>query len=85
MVPRARFGDATDHGGTITTGSPTVSIDGLPGARLGDTHSCPIHGDNPIVSGSGVWTNDGLPCARLGDTTACGATIVSGSPVVYLD
>lgn len=85
MQPRARLGDSTDHGGIIVSGSPTVLIDGLPGARVTDTHVCPIHGSNPIVTGSAVWSNDGLPVARVGDQTACGATIVTGSPVVSSD
>jgi len=49
-----------------------------PIARVGDTHSCPIHGDNVIVSGGGAIIN-GRRIARIGDICACGAVIVEGS------
>ncbi len=63
----------------------------LPIARVTDTHVCPAHGPNVIISG-GRSTSGGLPIARVGDMTACGATIVTGSskateggmPVAYL-
>ena len=56
-----------------------------PAARLTDTHTCPIHGPNPIVGVSTPSTCDGLPIARVGDTTACGATILVGSAVCIVD
>ncbi|WP_417818762.1 PAAR domain-containing protein [Tritonibacter scottomollicae] len=49
-----------------------------PVARVGDIHSCPIHGSNPILSGSGNSTCDGRPVATVGDMTACGAKIGTG-------
>ena len=63
----------------------------LPVARLGDVHTCPIHGPNTIIEG-GKAKVDGLPVARRGDKTACGATIIMGSsasmddnkPIAYL-
>lgn len=49
-----------------------------PIARLGDTHDCPLHGKNAIVSG-GAGMVDGRPVARLGDACACGGVIIEGS------
>jgi len=39
----------TAHGGTIAMGDPTVLINGMPAARQGDMHMCPMC--NP-----GQWT-----------------------------
>ncbi|HOZ08825.1 MAG TPA: PAAR domain-containing protein, partial [candidate division Zixibacteria bacterium] len=40
--PAARMGDMTVHGGAIVVGEPTVLIGGLPAARVGDMHTCPM-------------------------------------------
>lgn len=78
----ARLGDTSDHGGQIITGAARTFINGIPAARKGDLHSCPIegHGITPIVTGSGKMNIEGQPAARVGDTTGCGAVITSGSP-----
>jgi len=79
-MPRvARVTDTGSHGGSITTGSGTTTVDGLAVARVGDTYACPLHGSNPIVTGSGVYSVDGKAVARIGDRTQCGALITSGS------
>ena len=62
-----------------------------PIARVGDTHICPKHGRNKIISG-GTSVIDGRPVARIGDLCACGGLIIEGSsqstdggkPVAYL-
>ncbi|WP_425593191.1 PAAR domain-containing protein [Jannaschia rubra] len=46
-------------------------------ARFGDTHVCPSHGENAMVSG-GTTMVDGRPVGRVGDETGCGAVIVEG-------
>ena len=51
-----------------------------PIARMGDSHSCPLHGNNVITSGSSGMSVNGQAVACLGDMTACGATIVEGAP-----
>jgi len=78
--PAARVGDMTVHGGTIVMGCPNVLIGGMPAARLGDPHVCPLanpaptpvpHVGMPIVMGSlGVFIG-GMPAARVGDTAPC--------------
>jgi len=80
--PVARKGDPSSHGGTITSAcSPTVTADGIPVARTGDLHTCPIHGHGvTALSGTAIAKADGLAIVRVGDLAGCGAVITAGSP-----
>ena len=77
--PAARVGDPTAHGGVITgPGCPTVLIGGLPAARVGDIHTCPLfngpvpHVGGPILPPGAITVLiGGLPAARVGDTATC--------------
>jgi uncharacterized Zn-binding protein involved in type VI secretion len=78
--PAARMGDMTAHGGTIVQGFPQVLIGGLPAARLGDMHTCPMatpgvppipHVGGPITLGSPTVLIGGQPAARVGDMATC--------------
>jgi len=78
--PAARLGDMTAHGGTITVGLPTVLIGGMPAARMGDMHVCPMvtpgtppipHVGGPITLGSAGVFIGGMPAARMGDMAVC--------------
>jgi len=82
--PAARLGDTTAHGGIITYGCASVLIGGMPAARVGDLHICPLvepgippavppapHIGGPIVMGSSTVIIGGMPAARLGDMAAC--------------
>jgi uncharacterized Zn-binding protein involved in type VI secretion len=79
--PAARMGDMTMHGGSIVMGLPTVLIGGMPAARLGDMHVCPMvtpagpapipHVGMPIMLGSAGVLIGGMPAARMGDMAAC--------------
>lgn len=82
MPAQARMGDPSSHGGAIITGASKTMVNGIPAARMGDLHVCPIpyHGVTPIVSGSSDTIIEGKPSARVGDVTACGAAIAAGSP-----
>ena len=82
MSSQARLVDISSHGGVIITGANRTLDNGMPVARMGDLHVCPIpgHGVTPIVTGSFDTITEGLPNARIGDITACGAIIVTGSP-----
>lgn len=84
MPAVARIGDTSDHGGSIISGSDNVSADGIPVARVGDVHTCPIsgHGTTAIVSTPQNSVYNGVLVATVGAKTGCGATIVSGSPTV---
>ena len=79
--PQARLGDMSSHGGVIITAAMRTVVNGMPLARMGDLHACPIpgHGVTPIVTGSPDTITEGMPNARIGDVTACGAVIVTGS------
>jgi uncharacterized Zn-binding protein involved in type VI secretion len=79
--PAARVGDITAHGGTVAgPGCPTVLIGGMPTARLGDMHTCPMvtpgvppvpHVGGPITMGSPTVLIGGAPAARVGDMAVC--------------
>ena len=85
MSAVARLADLISHGGKIIEASTTTYADGRGIARVGDRVACNIHGVNPIVTGSNIVRVDERKEARVGDRTACGASIVSGSPVVFDD
>lgn len=88
MPQIARVGDKSDHvydgeNGVIISGAPNTNADGLPIARVGDQHSCPIpgHGVTPIVSSPVTKSNsDGMLIAVVGAQAECGAVIITGSP-----
>jgi uncharacterized Zn-binding protein involved in type VI secretion len=91
--PAARMGDPTAHGGTIILGLPTVLIGGMPAARLGDMHVCPMvtgvvpHVGGPISLGSATVLIGGQPAARMGDLVVCTGppdTVMNGCPTVLI-
>jgi uncharacterized Zn-binding protein involved in type VI secretion len=94
--PAARMGDPTAHGGIILAGCPTVLIGGLPAARLGDMHTCPMvdpsgvpHVGGPITMVSATVLIGNMPAARMGDMATCTGspapdTIMSGCPTVLI-
>ncbi len=78
--PAARLGDMTMHGGSIVVGFPTVLIGGMPAARVGDMHVCPMlnpgtppppHVGGPVALGSAGVLIGGMPAARMGDMLVC--------------
>jgi uncharacterized Zn-binding protein involved in type VI secretion len=78
--PAARLGDMTAHAGSIVVGCPTVLIGGMPAARIGDMHVCPLfnpgtppppHVGGPVAMGSPTVLIGGMPAARVGDMVTC--------------
>ncbi|MET3135490.1 putative Zn-binding protein involved in type VI secretion [Oxalobacteraceae bacterium GrIS 1.11] len=69
-------GDATSHGGKVVQASGSFTIDGRRIARVGDTVSCPRHGDNKIVEGDGTSLDEGIPIALHGHHGACGCALI---------
>ncbi len=74
----ARALDPTIHGGFIAFGDLTVLIGGLPAARIGDPHVCPLappllppHVGGWIATGSLTVLIGGKGAARQTDTCAC--------------
>ncbi len=94
--PAARMGDTTTHGGAIVAGCPTVLIGGMPAARMGDMHTCPMvtpgvppvpHVGGPITMGSATVLIGGQPAARMGDMATCTGppdAIAAGCPTVLI-
>ncbi|MEO7265751.1 MAG: PAAR domain-containing protein [Ferruginibacter sp.] len=86
-LPGARFGDMAGHGGIILIGAPTVLINGMMAARVGDPLVCPgFDGPKPhvlgnIIMGSVTVKIAGAFAARMGDSTGCGVAGVSGTSV----
>ncbi|KVC68129.1 hypothetical protein WL40_08835 [Burkholderia ubonensis] len=74
-----RVGDATSHGGKVTTGSAMSKVMDRPVARLGDQCVCPMDGHQNcvIAEGDSDFIVDGKPAAFDGHKTSCGATLIS--------
>ncbi|WP_330985833.1 MULTISPECIES: type VI secretion system PAAR protein [Enterobacterales] len=91
MPLAAKLNDkGTQHDGyhetAIIAGSPTVFIDNLPAARLGDPltpHDKPEHPPHPrkIASGSPTVFIDSIPAARSGDSIDCGGVVIGTGTV----
>ncbi len=91
--PAARLGDSGAHGGAIVMGCPTVMIGGMPAARVGDMHVCPMmtgmvpHVGGPIALGSFTVLVGSMPQARASDMAVCVGppdTIAMGAPTVLV-
>ena len=95
MPPAVRVGDMhvcpminpslTPHvgGPVMPVGEPTVLIEGMPAARVGDMCTCAGPPDT-IAAGSGTVFIGGMPAARLGDSTAHGGSLILGSFTVLI-
>ena len=71
-------------GGPITgPGEPTVMIEKMPAAKVGDMLVC-VGPPDSIVKGSSTVMIGGVPAARLGDQTAHGGEIVLGAFTVMI-
>ncbi len=86
MLPAARITDMIVSTATqgapvpiIPPGAPTVFIEGLPAARLGDT--C---GADAIIKGSASVMIEGMPAARVADSTAGGGMIIPPGALTVL-
>jgi uncharacterized Zn-binding protein involved in type VI secretion len=79
--PRIRIGDTTTHGGVVITGSATLSEDGVPVSRKGDTVTCPLCEPHVFVIAEGFETSldHGVPIAAEGHQTTCGAKLIASS------
>jgi uncharacterized Zn-binding protein involved in type VI secretion len=70
-------------GPVIGPGVPTVLIEKLPAAVIGDNCVC-VGPPDVIVKGSATVMIGGKPAARMGDSTAHGGTIVLGAATVII-
>jgi uncharacterized Zn-binding protein involved in type VI secretion len=70
-------------GPILPPGCPTVMIDFMLAARMGDQCLC-VGPPDVIVKGSATVLIGNMPAARIGDQTAHGGVIVMGSPTVMI-
>jgi len=70
-------------GPVMPPGCPTVLIENMPAARMGDMLTCTGPPDS-IIKGSATVMIGGQPAARVGDTTAHGGSITLGSFTVII-
>jgi uncharacterized Zn-binding protein involved in type VI secretion len=99
VLPAARIGDSTAHGGTLLPPVPpsprlmTVLIEGKPAAVVGSVHECvvpqhavlgPANRVLPAMGPPRMVLVAGLPLACVGDRTVCGANILTGAPTVLV-
>lgn len=85
MPGAARKGDSA--GGTITTGSTTVFINGQPLAAIGDKvsgHGLGAHSSPSLAEGSTNVFVAGVPASRQGDKATCGHP-ATGSGNVFIN
>jgi uncharacterized Zn-binding protein involved in type VI secretion len=86
MLPAARVTDMIVSTATqgspvpiIPPGAPTVLIEGLPAARMGD--GC---GVDAILIGSATVMIAGMPAARVADSTAGGGVVIPPGALTVL-
>lgn len=73
-----RLGDATDHGGKVTSASSGSTVMGKTAALADDATFCPkCKGSFPITPDGAGAKHMGKPYAYDGDTTACGARLIT--------
>lgn len=77
-------GNVPHVGGPVSgPGVPTVLIEGMPAAVLGDMAVCTGPPDS-LVKGSSSVMIGGKPAVRVGDTTAHGGNLVVGATTVMI-
>ena len=78
MAAYITVGAKTSHGGTVISGSPHTTHNGIPVARKGDKVICKkCKKVTTILSGDASFIIDGAPIARGGDVTSCGAKLIA--------
>ena len=89
MASIVRVGDSTNHGGTVVgPGVPSVLVEGMPAATMGDLHVCALPPNShqptvsPFIAGNATVLVAGKPVVTTTDSCGCGAMAVIGSPTV---
>ncbi|MEO6102865.1 MAG: PAAR domain-containing protein [Pseudoxanthomonas sp.] len=84
QCPALGAGNVVHLGGALSGGgAPTVLIEGMPAARIGDAASC-IGAQATIIGGSTSVLIAGMPAARSGDSTSHGGQIITGASTVQI-
>ncbi|MEB6222579.1 PAAR domain-containing protein [Pantoea anthophila] len=72
------LGDATTHGGKVTSASSSFDIYGKNAALLNNTVSCPMHGTNKIIECDvSAYEENGSGIVLHNCKTQCGANIIA--------
>lgn len=75
--------------GTIVTGDPLFTVNGVSLSKTSDISVIHVKPDTPphvgVNIGSALLTVNGIPLALVGDPLACGAVIVSGQGLFTID
>lgn len=72
------LGDATSHGGKVTSASSSLEMSGKNAALLNDTVSCPEHGSNKIIeSDVSAYEENGRGIVIHNCKTQCGASVIA--------
>ncbi|MGM8908519.1 PAAR domain-containing protein [Psychrobacter sp. 1U1] len=78
MAAYITVGATTTHGGTVITGSPHTTHNGVQVSRKGDKVICKkCKKLTTILTGDPTFIVDGAPIARGGDVTSCGAKLIA--------
>ncbi|OLF37577.1 MULTISPECIES: PAAR domain-containing protein [unclassified Psychrobacter] len=78
MAAYITVGAKTSHGGTVISGSPHTTHNGIPVSRKGDKVICKkCKKVTTILTGDPTFIVDGAPIARSGDITSCGAKLIA--------
>ena len=70
-------------GPIVGPGAPTVMIQSLPAAVVGDSAVC-VGPPDTLAKGSATVMIGGKPAVRMGDVTGHGGTVVGGCPTVMI-
>lgn len=72
------LGDATSHGGKVSSASSTFEIQGKNAALLNDSVTCPVHGINRIIEcDMTTYEENGRGIVLHGCKTQCGARVIA--------
>lgn len=77
-IPVATAQNQTDQ---VTSGNPSVTVEGKPSATQGDTTG----NSGVVIEGSSNVVIGGKPAATMGSATGCGAGVVSGGSSVLVN
>ena len=78
MAAYITVGAKTSHGGTVISGSPHTTHNGIPISSKGDKVVCKkCKKVTTILTGDPSFIVDGAPIARGGDVTSCGAKLIA--------
>ncbi|WP_277977577.1 PAAR domain-containing protein [Pantoea endophytica] len=75
------LGDATSHGGKVSSASSTFNIEGKNAALQNDTVTCPKHGTNRIIECDiAAYEENGRGIVIHGCQTECGSVVIASLP-----